>query len=132
VVVWQTPSCELESLQWLHCVCVVIAEDPDAVLVVKRQAVSNAVKRMLGRRNLSRLDLDPEPTLLLQDAAVQIKKRVKADVATRHPLHTISSADNTCLRSGPTPVDGKTPYHPPSRHRANAGFRKNCPRVSSC
>jgi hypothetical protein len=40
------------------------------------------------------LDLDPVAALLLQDAAVQIKKRVEADVGTVHQLQTISSDDN--------------------------------------
>ena len=62
--------------------CVVVAEDPCAKPIVQREAVSDARKSMRRRRNLPRLDLDPEATLLLQDAAVQFKKRLEAGIGT--------------------------------------------------
>ena len=77
--------------------CVVVAEDPGSVPVVKREAVPDAVKCMIRRRNLTCLDLDPEAALLLQDAAVQLEKRFEADIGTVHRRQTISSDDNSRL-----------------------------------
>jgi hypothetical protein len=73
------------------------AEDPGSEPVVKREAVPDAVKRMLRRRNLLCLDLDPEAALLLQDAAVQLKKSFEADIGTVYRSQNISSDDNNCL-----------------------------------
>jgi hypothetical protein len=64
--------------------CVVVAQDSGAVLVVQRQAVPDAVVSMLRRRDSPYLDLDPVAALLLQDAAVQIKKCFEADVRSAH------------------------------------------------
>jgi ABC-type uncharacterized transport system ATPase subunit len=61
---------------------------------MQRQAVPDAVVSMLRRRDSPYLDLDPVAALLLQDAAVQIKERVEADVGNVHRLQTISSVDN--------------------------------------
>jgi hypothetical protein len=49
---------------------------------------------MLRRLDPPYLDLDPVAALLLQDAAVQIKKRVEAEVGTGHLRQSISSDDN--------------------------------------
>jgi hypothetical protein len=49
---------------------------------------------MLRRRDPPYLDLDLVAALLLQDAAVQIKERVEADVGAVHQSQTISSDDN--------------------------------------
>jgi hypothetical protein len=76
-------------------VCVVVAEDPGSEPVVKREAVPDAVKRMLRRQNLPCLKLDPEAALLLQDTAVQLKKRFETDIGTVRRGQTISSDDNS-------------------------------------
>jgi hypothetical protein len=95
MVIGQALTCELELLRRFHGVCIVKAEDPGSEPVVKREAVPDAVKRMLLRRNLPCLDLDPEAALLLEDAAVQFKKRFEADIGTVHRRQTISSVDNS-------------------------------------
>jgi len=77
---------EGEMSRRLHCVCVVIAQDSGAVLVVQRQAMPDAMWSMPRHRDPSHLDLHPVAAFLLQDAAVQIKKRVEADVGTVHQL----------------------------------------------
>ena len=94
---------KLELLRRLHRMCVVIAQDSGAVLVVQRQAVPDAVLSMLRRRDSPYLDLDPVAALLLQDAAVQIKERVEADVGTVHRMRIISSVDNYRVPSLPHP-----------------------------
>jgi hypothetical protein len=58
---------------------------------------------MLRRRDSPYLDLDPVAALLLQDAAVQIKECVEADVRTVHQLQTISADDNQRLQRLPYP-----------------------------
>ena len=82
MVVGQALPSELELLRWLHRVCVVVAEDPCAKPIMQREAVSDAMTSMRQRRNLPCLDLDPEADLLLQDAAVQFKKRLEAGIGT--------------------------------------------------
>jgi hypothetical protein len=88
MVVGQAPPGELELLRRLHRMCVVVAQDSGAVLVVQRQAVPDAVVSMRRRRDSPYLDLDPVAALLLQDAAVQIKERVEADVRTVHRMQS--------------------------------------------
>jgi len=84
MVVRQALPGELEPLRRLHRMCVVESQDSGAVLVVQRQAVPDAMSSMLRRRYSPYLDLDPVAALLLQDAAVQIKERIEADVGTVH------------------------------------------------
>jgi hypothetical protein len=74
--------------------CVVVAQDSGAVFAVQRQVVPDAMASILRRRYPPRLDPDPVAAILLQDAAVQIKERVKADVGTVDLTQTISPDDN--------------------------------------
>lgn len=97
MVVGQALPGELKLLRRFHRMCVVIAQDSGAVLVVQRQAVPDAVLSIHRRRNSPHLDLDPVAALLLQDGAVQIKQCVEADVGTVHQSRSISADDNNCL-----------------------------------
>ena len=94
MVVGQALPGELELFRRLHRMCVVAAQHSGAILVVQRQAVPDAMVNMLRRRDPPYLDLDLVAALLLQDAAVQIKERVEADVGAVHQSQTISSDDN--------------------------------------
>ena len=82
MVIRQALSCELELLRGLHSVGVVVAKDPCSEPIMQREAISDAMTSMRQRRNLPCLDLDPEADLLLQDAAVQFKKRLEAGIGT--------------------------------------------------
>ena len=84
MVVGQALPGELELSRRFHRMCVVITQDSGAVLVVQRQAVPDAVLSIHSRQNSPHLDLDPVAALLLQDAAVQVKKCFEADVRTVH------------------------------------------------
>ena len=86
MVVGQALPGELKLLRRLHRMCVVIAQDSGAVLVVQRQAVPDAVLSIHRRRNSPHLNLDPVAALLLQNGSVQIKQCVKTDVGTVHQL----------------------------------------------
>ena len=93
MVVGQASPGELEALRRSHCMCVVVAQDADALLVVQRQAVPDAMLSMFRRWDPPCLNLHPVAAFLLQDAAVQIKKCFEADVGSVHQHHTISPDD---------------------------------------
>ena len=74
---------------------VVVAEHSLAILIVQSQAVPDTVGNVLGRFHSLRLHLDRVACCLLQDAAVQVKKRLEAWIGSHHAATIISADDMT-------------------------------------
>jgi hypothetical protein len=75
------PSCVLELAGPLDRMCVVIPKDPVSKNIVQRQAVGDSMGGSHGHCDQACLDLYPKSVLLLEDAAIEVQKRVEACVA---------------------------------------------------
>jgi len=84
MVAGQSLPGDLELLRGLHGVCVVVAEDPYSTPIMRLEAVFDAMKSMRRRWNPPCFDLDPATAVLLQNAAVQLKKRHEANTRAVH------------------------------------------------
>jgi hypothetical protein len=84
VVIRQSVAGIFELLRRFYRVSVVIAQNTSAMSVMQRQAIADAVRCVGGWPYTPCFNLDLEPGLLLQDAAIQIKERFKSWVGVGH------------------------------------------------
>ena len=88
VVVRQSSADILEFLWRLYSMCIVVAQNSFSVGLVQRQCIANSMRYFLRRDNTPSFDLDPVPSILIDDLTVEVNQsfnsRVIAHIVVYH------------------------------------------------